>query len=116
METVTGNYLKKDFEKSVTKCEPVFFDEKENGMENFFNKEEYKSNNKTFICEFCKNIHDGTYGSGRFCSIGCSKSRKESKSWNEAMKSKEPYKKSNDFSTLPLFSEQIDFNTAARNM
>ena len=26
---------------------------------------------KTYICEFCNNEHDGTYGSGRFCSKTC---------------------------------------------
>ena len=32
--------------------------------------------NQTFICECCGKQHDGTYGSGRFCSKHCSCSRK----------------------------------------
>ena len=37
-----------------------------------------EDNNK-FICECCGKQHDGTYGSGRFCSKSCSCSRKFSK-------------------------------------
>ena len=31
-----------------------------------------------FICEKCKNMHDGLFGSGRFCSKSCANSRQHS--------------------------------------
>ena len=35
------------------------------------------------LCEKCKNYHNGSYGSGRFCSRGCANSRIQSKETKE---------------------------------
>jgi hypothetical protein len=40
------------------------------------------------VCEKCGKEHDGAFGSGRFCSRGCSNSRKQTPEMNEARKLK----------------------------
>ena len=37
------------------------------------------------ICEKCKKEHDGTFGSGRFCSRACANSRTHSEATKEKM-------------------------------
>ena len=39
-----------------------------------------------YLCEFCNNLHDGTYGSGRFCCASCA--RKFSSSINRTQTNK----------------------------
>mmetsp|Transcript_37196 Transcript_37196/g.148478 ORF Transcript_37196/g.148478 Transcript_37196/m.148478 type:complete len:186 (-) Transcript_37196:320-877(-) len=34
-------------------------------------------------CEYCSSVHDGTYGSGRFCSVHCARRVAASRKWEK---------------------------------
>lgn len=36
-------------------------------------KKKHKKKSNIYICEYCGNEHDGSYGSGRFCCASCSR-------------------------------------------
>ena len=36
-------------------------------------KKKHKKKDNEYICEYCGTEHDGSYGSGRFCSPSCSR-------------------------------------------
>lgn len=63
---------------------------------------DYSDENGEFICEYCENKHDGSYGSGRFCSESCAMARPQNaeflrevnkKYWSKKENRKEQSKK-----------------------